>query len=62
MRNSFFEKFNSEFEKHLPSTKNYRAAFHAASEVFVEKVGVSPYSNFETFKTRRTQVRGKRDK
>lgn len=60
-RSSFFESFNSEFEKLLPSTKNNcQAAFEAASNKFRECVGNSPYSTWDSFKSRRSQERRKK--
>lgn len=58
-RNSLFNAFNSEFEKQLPLTTDYRSAFHAASEKFQEHVGASPYSNYSSFKVQRSKQKRK---
>lgn len=59
-RKSFFEAFNSEFEKLLPSSKNYQAAFDGACDKFRQSVGNIPYNSWDTFKARRSQLRKKK--
>jgi hypothetical protein len=54
-RRSFFDQFNSEFEKLLPSTKSYQSAFDEASNSFRERVGNSPYNSWESFKSVRSR-------
>jgi len=58
-RSSFFNSFNSEFEKHLPETENYQAAFQATTNKFKESVGNSPYSDWNSFKSVRSRQRKK---
>ena len=58
-RSSFFESFNSEFEKLLPETKSYQAAFDAASNKFKDSVGNAPYNSWDSFKTQRSKRRKK---
>lgn len=59
-RNSFYESFNSEFEKFLPEKKTYQEAFEAASNKFRESVGSAPYGSWDSFKSRRSQERKRR--
>lgn len=54
-RSSFFSAFKSEFDKQLSVTSDYQSAFNAASNVFEEKVGVSPYKTFNSFKVQRSK-------
>lgn len=54
-RNSFFNSFNSEFEKLLPKTDTYQEAYQAATNKFQESVGTSPYSSWDSFKTQRSK-------
>jgi hypothetical protein len=58
-RTSFYNAFNSEFEKQLPLSKDYSSAFQAASEKFQNTCGQSPYSNFNSFKAQRSKRKRK---
>lgn len=54
-RSSFFNAFNSEFEKQLPLQKDYRSAFQAASSKFEEQIGQAPYKTLNSFKVQRSK-------
>lgn len=56
-RSSFYNAFNSEFEKHLPLAKNYKEAFDSASSTFERNCGQSPYKNYNSFKVARAKRR-----
>jgi hypothetical protein len=58
-RSSFYNSFNTEFEKQLPLNENYRSAFHAADQKFQDAVGQSPYKTWESFKVARSKRRKK---
>jgi hypothetical protein len=54
-RTSFYSAFNSEFEKHLPLTKDYKSAFSAAANHFENTIGQSPYKSYESFKVQKSK-------
>ena len=58
-RKTIFDAFNQEFEKQLPHSKTYLEAFNKADAVFEEKIGCSVYSNYESFRTLRSNRRNR---
>ena len=56
-RSSFFQSFNTEFEKNLPKTRSYQEAFQAATVKFQDALGASPYSSWDSFKSQRSKRR-----
>lgn len=58
-RSSFYSAFNSVFERQLPVSQTYQAAFNATTTIFEESVGQSPYKSFNSFKVARSKRKGR---
>jgi fructose/tagatose bisphosphate aldolase len=56
-KRTIFDAFNEEFEKNLPTSRNYPQAYDKAESSFEEKIGCTVYSNYESFRTLRSKRR-----